>query len=488
MSPLAGEISERNKVRRSSYLAMSAAKNQLGDARTWHRTNDDRLRGVVPGSSKEEQNGRQATHAPVGQQSVFLGSGWTEAPDPVAHRKGASIFLLLRCGDIHPNPGPRRGVRSGERAINRKNQDSQSITIIQMNVDGIRARKAELEHLIVNNRPDILCLQETKLKKDAVFKINGYTCVRKERTTPRQGSEARGGGIAILVKDCAKFSFMEIHLNEIDGDETTERMCIEVTHGKNTIKIYNFYVPPIRGGGEDQRTQNFQASRALVAESHNIITGDFNAHYSYWDNNAKDDNIGIDIADWMSDNNYNIANTGDPTFMSRSAARKSSPDITMSSEDIIIRNWKILPALNTEHRPLEFNIHQDDLDLEIDNLPQKKTMQTRYSWAKANWNQFSEKVDMLLECSNYTGSKNLSHRIKRLTEAIVTAGRSIPRGCRKDPKAWWSNDIADAVDERNRLRDEAEKDPDKRRLWLDAKRECPEAHQRRQNESVETIY
>ena len=269
-------------------------------------------------------------------------------------------------------------------------------------------------------------------------------CQEGENYTEARKRSKRGG-IAITVKDCAKFSFMEIHLNEIDGDETTERMCIELTHGKKSVKIYNFYLPPIRGGGEDQRTQNFHANRALVAESHNIIKGDFNAHYTYWDNNTDDDNMGIDIADWMSDNNYNMAYTGDPTFMSRSAARKSSPDITMSSEDVIIRNWNIIPALNTEHRPLEFKIHQEDLDLEIDNLPQKETIQTRYSWAKANWNQLSENsryvawnVEIILEC------KSLSDRVKRLTEAIVTTGRSIPRGCRKDPKAWWSNDISDA--------------------------------------------
>jgi hypothetical protein len=87
--------------------------------------------------------------------------------------------------------------------------------------------------------------------------------------------------------------------------------------------------------------QRFKADNVLekcvtsCQDSQHIIAGDFNAHSTLWDNYCAEDQLGEDIHDWCMDANVDIANDGAVTYMSRADARKSTPDITMSSESYL---------------------------------------------------------------------------------------------------------------------------------------------------------
>ena len=88
-------------------------------------------------------------------------------------------LLLLRCGDIHPNPGP--------------NYTTKSLSICHVNIQslylterGNQKRKInEIEASLLNNlKMDIVCLSETWLKpeiKDEDIDIKGYHIRRKDR-------------------------------------------------------------------------------------------------------------------------------------------------------------------------------------------------------------------------------------------------------------------------------------------------------------------
>ena len=378
----------------------------------------------------------------------FLSCDPKSAPDRAAKWKGAK--LLMMCGDIHPNPGP-------------------CLKMMQMNVDGMRSRKTELCKLLGDYKPDVMSIQETKLDEDKQVSISGYTCFKKDRVTPRRGNNVKGGGLIILVKDCEEFSCQEVKLDNINGDNTTERMAIEIIYPKWKCTVYNVYVPPIWEGTDDERTQNFNANVCLPTGDNIIITGDFNAHHHSWDSRCEENNLGVDIANWIIDNNIQLGNTGEHTYNSNRNGRRSSPDLSMASK-CIIRKWETLPALNTEHLPIAFEVWEDDLDLNIYEMPRNNVMQTRYSWKKANWEQFSKDVDDNLE-NTQPKNRRTSEMVKWLTKAIVKAGRNIPRGCRKDPKVWWSEEIADKVDERNRLRDKAHLSEEDCKEWKDKSEE-----------------
>jgi hypothetical protein len=100
------------------------------------------------------------------------------------------MLLILRSGDVHPNPGPTTVLKS--------------VSICQVNVQSLylrlgyhRRKIDEIHTLLVNNAGiDIICLSETWLNNDItddMVKIPGYKIHRKDRTANIAG----GAGIYI---------------------------------------------------------------------------------------------------------------------------------------------------------------------------------------------------------------------------------------------------------------------------------------------------
>ena len=77
-----------------------------------------------------------------------------------------------------------------------------SMHIISWNANSIRAHCHQLKLFIDNAiiKPQIICIQETWLKKQSNFSIPGYTIETKSR------DEGRGGGVATFVKEGVAYS------------------------------------------------------------------------------------------------------------------------------------------------------------------------------------------------------------------------------------------------------------------------------------------
>ena len=55
-------------------------------------------------------------------------------------------------------------------------------------------------HFLENNKPDVICMSETKLKPADKIVLDGYNIIRKERV-----NDIQGGGVAIWFKNCFQF-------------------------------------------------------------------------------------------------------------------------------------------------------------------------------------------------------------------------------------------------------------------------------------------
>ena len=53
------------------------------------------------------------------------------------------------------------------------------------------------------NKPDIICIQESWLKENIYYKLNNYSIIRKERKF------TRGGGVCVLVKNNVTYKIKE---------------------------------------------------------------------------------------------------------------------------------------------------------------------------------------------------------------------------------------------------------------------------------------
>ena len=410
----------------------------------------------------------------------FLESDLFRGPVQVAVvkiRSDTNFERLKHCGDVESNPGPtnrNRGKRSKNKHYGKDDvgiKRNAKIEVIQFNCDGIRTRQPELQKLIMDNKSvSVIMLQETKLQPRFPFKFPGWHCFRRDRTTPRQvGGDISGGGLITMVKNIAEISCREIRLDDIQGDNNTERLAVELTIGEWKFKLINYYVPPIWETNGESRTQTFVANEALLARSSHILAGDFNGHHPSWDLNNDADDVGEDIANWIADNDARLANDGSHTFNNSRTGKKGCMDLTIAS-GICVSNWCTLSPLNTAHLPIKFCVKEDPLDNDVYELPHTEVMQTRYSWKKADWEKFQKDVDDLLETTS-PKKDSTTAKLKWFTESLISAAKSIPRGCRRDPKGWWTEEITEAVEERDELRQFADRSDDDRKKWLDKSEE-----------------
>jgi len=182
------------------------------------------------------------------------------------------------------------------RATNQEASQSVSVSIVSWNIDGWNAEKVgvHLTRLLREHKPDVMCLQETKMKEPAlraslesICKPEGYGQIWINAHNP-----SGWHGVAVLVKDPTErsltFRRVEVKLNcaarddNTSGDPALGRVialdCVELP-----LRIVMAYVP--NSGRDlkhlDYRVQQWNpAMAAYLQECHKqkptVYIGDFN--------------------------------------------------------------------------------------------------------------------------------------------------------------------------------------------------------------------
>ncbi|GIY47424.1 hypothetical protein CDAR_177291 [Caerostris darwini] len=112
---------------------------------------------------------------------------------------------------------------------------TRTINFLQLNINGIQRKVAELSDILHTNNIYVACLQETKLNHKLCFKIKGYTTIRKDRLT------GTGGGLAFLVKTL-EVKYIEVIPN-FPPHSPTEAQAINILLPEHTITVINAYHP-----------------------------------------------------------------------------------------------------------------------------------------------------------------------------------------------------------------------------------------------------
>lgn len=137
--------------------------------------------------------------------------------------------------------------------------------IISWNTQGLRTSRQELQLIINNLEPSIICLQETMCKTDKVAEIRGYNAIHRQRQT----SNRAAGGIITAIKN--GIDYTEILLNT-----QMEITAVKVESPINAT-ILNIYIPPNVVIPKNEITGILtQIPKPF------IMTGDMNAHHHLW--------------------------------------------------------------------------------------------------------------------------------------------------------------------------------------------------------------
>ncbi|XP_066157762.1 mRNA export factor GLE1-like [Euwallacea fornicatus] len=151
-----------------------------------------------------------------------------EAPTPTPFKPGTSYASVTRKEPKQKTPSTTMATTKKEEPVDFQQALKQmqmmysamTLQIISWNINGIKERKAELQKLIQRKNPDVVAIQETRLRPTEHFKIPRYETHRKDNENQR---ETAHGGTALLVRD----NIQHAQLPPIETEEM-EAMAIEV--------------------------------------------------------------------------------------------------------------------------------------------------------------------------------------------------------------------------------------------------------------------
>lgn len=226
--------------------------------------------------------------------------------------------------------------------------------------------------------PDIICIQETFLKRTKKFSLSGYTVIRKDRI-----SASRGGVLTLVHRS---ISYAEISSNP-------ESIGIQINSSEGLIDIYNIYIPP-DSDYDISLLENMFSARSVVCR-------DFNAHHPMWGGSKLDDR-GLSIENTLLKSHHvYLINDGQGTY-TINHEKTSALDLNFVHKNLALNpDWYVVDDdLGCDHFPVSITLNS---------FPIKETS-TRSSLNinRVNWDCFSNYMQLyILTISNLTKTLKL---------------------------------------------------------------------------------
>lgn len=309
--------------------------------------------------------------------------------------------------------------------------------VLQWNAQSIRAHGVEFKKFIFDetDQYDVVCIQESWLKKGDNFKLKNYDIVRKDRLKLAVNGVGRGGvftcvrrGLSYKVIDL-KSQGIEVLGVEIFNDDRT------------TITVVNIYNPCLQIG-DDELANVLDGIEGSV-----LICGDLNGHNHLWGGKHNDRN-GQVIEDFINNSDLVCLNDGSGTRIDKRTGKMSCLDLSIISNSCAAKcSWRVEEnCWDSDHFPISIGIF-DKVFCNVFRRPP--------TWAikRANWDKFDE------NCINKISSPDeelltddiYDKFISQLTDAINDAiPKTRPYSQRKSPVPWWSKSCDDAIKDKKR--------------------------------------
>jgi ribonuclease HI len=377
---------------------------------------------------------------------VFLYAGGSSPAADLRH-------LILLAGDVERNPGPLH------------------LRVLQLNANGIKKRRIEIAHRLLEDKIDVAVIQETNLSAGVDDpKFDGYTVVgRKDRPRGRFGRGGGShGGVLILVKVGIMYS--ESNIRPVSAaDDITEFDSVDIHLEGSTLSLLNLYVPPL--SGTDGRGDLFECSN-LPNDRNVIVCGDLNAHGS-WDHNYRSDKRGAFVDDFCEQQDFVALNSdGSHTRRSPSTASVSSPDVTLVHSSMAEKcKWKTTKSVGSDHLPILIDITIGEI-----RVPRNKFKgKPKYSLKTADWMEYREAVDEAFRTS-WLLHENVHVAAKLYTQLLTqVCDKVFPKGhLKRDAKAWWCKEVQEIIQLRNKAEAEAGQSEGKRSEWRSLRKKAEE--------------
>jgi len=211
---------------------------------------------------------------------------------------------------------------------------SKALRLACWNADGVRGRKLELEHFLIQHGFDICPLSETFLKAGQAFRLANYVCHRTDRPTAE-------GGTANLVRRCIVH-----HSVPVSGLNHLKSTAIQVILAGRPVKILAAYLCPTRPLIGADLTACFGGGLPV------LMAGDLNAKHVDW-NSRLNTRRGKILRDYAEENPRLIFEPDTPTTNPyNSSATPDVLDIAIVMELPFPVYLTSCSALRSDHLPV----------------------------------------------------------------------------------------------------------------------------------------
>lgn len=288
-----------------------------------------------------------------------------------------------------------------------------SIRVCQLNIEGISRAKCEhLSKILIENKIDVVLLQETHTENDIQLsqrgKIAGYTAIGT--------NHHKHYGLATYVRS----NISNATLLSVDTEFEIYSVSISIAD----IKIINIYKPP---------NANWPRNTLPIHAHPAVYCGDFNSHHSNWRYATCDQN-GLQLMEWADINLLHLLFDAKDrsTFWSARWSRGYNPDLCFVTSDNnntpLHSSRRVLQDFpHSQHRPVLIEV---GIKIPLVNTVPK----SRWNFNKAKWSSFATQLD-----ANVRWIPPLAKNYDRFASVVIsTAKKHIPRGHRKEYIPGWN--------------------------------------------------
>ena len=298
--------------------------------------------------------------------------------------------------------------------------------MIQWNCRSLRTNFTDLDILLKEFSPAVVCLQETFQSDNNIVKFRHYTQYFKN-STKQDGTPS--GGVAVLARN-------SVPQSPIITNSTLQAAAVRITLHR-PFTICTLYLPPNAPVSLYDLTDLLHQLPPPV-----VLMGDFNAHSPLWGNGSLD-NKGKIVEDFAAVANLCILNNKSPTYIHPATGSKTSIDLTITDPSLVLDfSWSVYDdLLGSDHFPiiLKSSGHRSE-----------PTFQ-RWKLHKGDWGSFRDHCEKELTINNLSQLPNsITTFTKQLLDiADKTIPKTNPNSCRMR-KPWFTDECRKVVANRKR--------------------------------------
>ncbi|GFV74347.1 probable RNA-directed DNA polymerase from transposon X-element [Trichonephila clavipes] len=304
------------------------------------------------------------------------------------------------------------------------------LSLCSWNANGLLSKRNEFKLFVEKYSPDIILVQETKLRPMHNIRIANYTCYRNDRVAD---GHAAGGGTLILIKN--SINHFNPQIPQLQYSEAT----IVTINPPNFIPltIISIYIPP----SSDNILFTLDIENLIQINSSCVIFGDYNATHNAW-NCSNNSTRGNQLKNFTDTLDIEIAFPDTPTRFGHNSS--NTLDLALINNFQYPYTILFIPELSSDHNPVILNFSFNS------NIHKDNTRAVTTCWSK-----FSEYINNNIHISDFEKITNpdiLENKINLFTEAVRSAFEHVSRPITNKNHAYTPQHIQNLIRQKNKAR------------------------------------